>query len=106
MNTERRAAPRTATFEVNYAPLTIQSCLDWAKQLEAELDDADRRAGAAERVLAGIREDVYRVDQCRAAQKTAAGYHRNVSFDVVWDEALAALLEKRGPLPENPQHRL
>lgn len=108
---EKFRIPKTATKAqvedaLNERAVEISQLRSEMRELNRTLAEADRRAGAAERVLAGLREDVYRMDQCRARQKTEAGYHRNVSFDVVWDEALAAMIEKRGPLPENPQHRL
>jgi hypothetical protein len=55
----------------------------------AELAEADRRAGAAERELASCKEDVARLERVRDQMKDQWGVSRNVSFDVVWAEALA-----------------
>lgn len=57
-------------------------------QAEAALAEADRRAGAAERELASCREDVARFARVRDQMKEQWGVGRNVSFDVVWAEAL------------------
>lgn len=74
--------------------------LQAARLLTHERDEADRRAGAAER------EKVYFVNSYKRQQewldeaKQAAGYHVNVSFDDVWAEALAALLARRAEAPK------
>lgn len=57
--------------------------------LTKERDEADRRAGTAERMLSDKRETLYRLNHCRDNQKAAAGFDRNVSFDVVWASVLA-----------------
>lgn len=59
------------------------------QQLEADLAEADRRAGAAERNLAEEVESNRRMRQWISSAKAEAGYHDNISFDVVWDETLA-----------------
>jgi hypothetical protein len=64
-----------------------------------ERDDADRRAGAAERRLEYVSDTVRCHERWSREAKEAAGYHHNVSFDVVWAEALASLIEKRGKRP-------
>jgi DNA-binding protein H-NS len=69
-----------------------------------ERDEADRRAGAAERQLANASADLQRLTDWRDKQKEAAGYHRNISFDVVWQEALTAMLTTRGRRPTTLQH--
>lgn len=56
--------------------------------LAAERDEADRRAGAAERELASVRSDLDTMRRVREKMKEQWGAHPNTSFDVVWDEAL------------------
>lgn len=64
-----------------------------------ERDEADRRAGAAERLNAHLEKSASLTRSWLDEAKRAAGYSANVSFDVVWAEALAALLEKRSQPP-------
>ena len=59
------------------------------KDLKATLAEADRRAGAAERELENCRKDISRLNLFRDKMKTQWGVHPNVSFDVVWAQALA-----------------
>jgi len=59
------------------------------------LAEADRRAGEAERLLATCKEDVMRFEQVRSRMKYQWGADQRVSFDEVWDEALA--LKKAAP---------
>jgi hypothetical protein len=63
--------------------------------MKAERDEADRRAGAAERELADLKDRQMKADMWMEEAKAAAGYHRNDTFDDVWAEALAALKEKQ-----------
>lgn len=53
------------------------------------LAEADRRAGEAERLLATCKEAVMRFEQVRSRMKYQWGAEQRVSFDEVWDEALA-----------------
>ena len=53
------------------------------------LAEADRRAGEAERLLATCKENVMRFEQVRSRMKYQWGAEQRVSFDEVWDEALA-----------------
>jgi uncharacterized small protein (DUF1192 family) len=62
---------------------------------EYERDEADRRAGAAERELANLKEELLTYKDLRSQRKRAAGYDDDTSFDVVWADALAALKEKQ-----------
>lgn len=70
-------------------------------QIEAlvrERDEADRRAGAAERHTSGLADDLQRMYRVRDEMKDQWGVSRQVSFDVVWAEALAlktAMQEKQ-----------
>jgi multidrug efflux pump subunit AcrA (membrane-fusion protein) len=76
--------------------------------LQAERDEADRRAGAAERSAAALHETSQRFEKVRRRMKDQWGVHDNVSFDIVWQQALDAKqalaeLEARKPLP--PSYR-
>ena len=67
----------------------------WVQKLEAERDEADRRAGCAERHMAGLSDDVRRFEEARRRMKVQWGVHDNVSFDVVWQQALDAKAEAK-----------
>ncbi len=58
--------------------------------LEAERDDADRRAGAAERLLEGKTDRIIKRERWLRDAKEARGYHQNISFDRVWADTCAA----------------
>lgn len=58
-----------------------------------ERNEADRRAGAAERHMASLKDDSFKREQWLDKAKREAGYDRSVSFDVVWAAALKALLK-------------
>lgn len=81
------------------------------ESLRAERDEADRRAGAAERSAAAFHEDHQRFEQVRRRMKEQWGVDDRVSFDVVWQQALDAKqalaeLEARKPLPLSDDDRL
>ena len=57
--------------------------------LEAERDEADRRAGAAEREMQASKDTIARLNSVRSKQKRDWGVDDNTSFDTVWNEALA-----------------
>lgn len=61
--------------------------------LKKERDEADRRAGAAERELQRYKDAQQANDQWLDKAKEQWGVHRHTSFDLVWEEALAL---KRG----------
>jgi hypothetical protein len=65
------------------------------EQLRAERDEADRRAGAAERRLASLEDAAAKREQWLREAKEAAGFSPYVSFDVVWGQALEALRKDR-----------
>ena len=69
--------------------------LEVISSLQRQLAEADRRAGAAERLRASDAEALRAYATTRSKMKTQAGYDDNVSFDVVWADALAALLASR-----------
>lgn len=62
--------------------------------LVRERDDADRRAGAAERKMAAFQDSATTHQQWLDHAKLRAGYHRNVSFDIVFDDLLKERTER------------
>ena len=54
-----------------------------------ERDEADRRAGAAERGWEADRESLSTFRRVLDQMKEQRGYHRNETFDRVWDETCA-----------------
>ncbi len=58
-------------------------------ELERERDEADRRAGAAERAATQLREEASKRAYWLREAKAQAGYNDRISFDVVWDETFA-----------------
>lgn len=77
----------------------IQSLRARVQELEAERDEADRRAGRAERHMAGLNDDVRRFEAARRRMKAQWGVHDNVSFDVVWQQALDAKASQAQRVP-------
>jgi hypothetical protein len=61
---------------------------------ERERDEADRRAGSAERREKSTSQTLCSLTSWRDEQKDQAGYDRSVSFDVVWAETLAKAKER------------
>lgn len=61
--------------------------------LREALEEADRRAGAAERLRAQDQESIQARKRWLKKAKAEAGYDDSVSFDVVWKDALAAMKE-------------
>lgn len=55
---------------------------------ERDRDEADRRAGAAERLAAPTEDKYASLVAWRDRQKAEVGYDRSVSFDTVWAETL------------------
>ncbi len=90
----------------NYlCPITLRDvriAADALEALAAERDEADRRAGAAERLLESLQDDARNRNSWLWKAKKDAGYDQNISFDVVWSEALAALKAARDELPLPP----
>jgi hypothetical protein len=76
-------------------PLMLEAA-QHIEELTAERDNADRRAGAAERRMEDYQDTSIRRDQWLRKAKEDAGYHYNTSFDVVWADALAALKRAKG----------
>ena len=69
------------------------------ERLTRERDEADRRAGAAERELASARETLACHSRSRERMKDEAGYDRNVSFDIVWSDLMTELARLRPSQP-------
>lgn len=73
------------------------------ERLAKERDEADRRAGAAERQMESLEDAAIKRRHWLSEAKRQAGYHDNVSFDVVWAETLAkAQALSPQPEPEAP----
>lgn len=68
--------------------------MDTIESLKQERDEADRRAGAAERKLKRYAESEFLRETWTDKAKEQWGVHRNVSFDDVWEEALKAKGER------------
>jgi len=74
----------------------------------ADLDEADRRAGAAEQENARLRSEAAARSAWLSQAKREAGYPDSASFDVVWAEMLAKASgtgcgngdKERSPLPK------
>lgn len=80
------------------------NALEWYMQrirdLEKERDDADRRAGAAERKCEDFADTVARRNEWLSKAKREWGVDDRVSFDVVWKEALALKANGASPTGE------
>ena len=77
----------------------IEALQSRVQELEAEHDEADRRAGHAERHMAGLNDDVRRFEAARRRMKVQWGVHENVSFDDVWQQALDAKASQAQRVP-------
>lgn len=62
-------------------------------ELKIDLDEADRRAGEAERMLAQAQDSKIKRDLWLSKAKADWGVSDNVSFDTVWEEALKLKLD-------------
>jgi DNA repair exonuclease SbcCD ATPase subunit len=71
----------------NHYKRTIEKHPDVAFIIQ-ERDDADRRAGAAERKLEDMEETKRRHKFWLSQTKKEAGYADNISFDIVWADIL------------------
>lgn len=60
------------------------------EELRRQLAESDRRAGAAEREVMWLRSNANARQSWLDKAKDRAGYDRSVSFDVVFDDLLAA----------------
>ncbi len=70
-------------------------------RLQAEVNDADRRAGRAERENQCLRESLEKQNCWILQAKKDAGFDANVPFDIVWSQVLSASrgdkTQDRGP---------
>tara|TARA_B100000749_G_scaffold280829_1_gene279097 strand:+ start:109 stop:711 length:603 start_codon:yes stop_codon:yes gene_type:complete len=83
-------------ISVFIAARIISSALDGKDEtIQSQIDEADRRAGAAERKYNSFMEERSRYQNLLRQRKLDAGYDNSVSFDKIWDDALKALKEKR-----------
>ncbi len=77
----------------------------WARgriaTLTAERDEADRRAGAAEREMASLKEEARKRRWWLDSAKEARGYGMYVTFDRVWAETCAKADEAAGLRQQN-----
>jgi hypothetical protein len=55
------------------------------------IDEADRRAGAAERLLVDKSDTIFRSSRWKDEKKEKLGYDRNASFDVVFQDLIDLL---------------
>ncbi len=62
------------------------------------LNEAISRMFSAEKRVIELQNDVSRFERRRADMKREAGYPDNISFDVVWLDALRALKKSRGEI--------
>lgn len=85
------------------APAEERGSTETAEQLRAERDEADRRAGAAERQLASEVDARIRRNDWLHKAKQAWGAETTVSFDQVWAEALALKLTRQETSANSPQ---
>lgn len=96
MSNKPNIEPKPAT------PQTLEGALEEVRRLKNQvreqketIDEADRRAGAAERKMESLRDSANARKSWLSRAKKEAGYDDSVSFDKVWKEALAALLRQR-----------
>lgn len=83
-----RASRLTAQQNVGFLRHTGTMLARFA-DLVVERDDADRRAGAAERRLDHLEKAERNVQRWLEERKEELGYDTGVSFDTVWAETLA-----------------
>lgn len=89
VNSLQSIAGETVTIKGRRTGLaTLEALTAQVEQLTQERDEADRRAGAAERRQASTSDSLFKLNHWRDKQKVMAGYSPNVSFDIVWAETL------------------
>lgn len=81
--------PCDCSVSISGVRVEVERLRDENAGLRAERDEADRRAGAAERMQEHDREAAYARDSWLRKAKEQWGVGNNVSFDVVWSEALS-----------------
>ncbi|GJD65134.1 hypothetical protein [Methylobacterium frigidaeris] len=78
-----------ASHGYHVAAQRVRDALAEMTRLMAERDEADRRAGAAEREMASLKEEARKRRWWLDDAKRSRGYSMNTSFDVVWAETCA-----------------
>lgn len=88
--------PEEVKLVIDSKDTTIQALKDRISKLEAsikelqkEVDEADRSAGKANRLLEYKTEECIKRQDWLSKAKKQWGCNDNVSFDVIWEEALA-----------------
>ena len=93
-----QTTPHVDTRYSQHGAIKLLRCIDMDEleqlrqrvaELEMERDEADRRAGAAERGYASYLDAAVARDSWLKKAKAQWGADSNISFDVVWAEALA-----------------
>ena len=74
--------------QANVSAADFAMMCDEMKRLKEERDDADRRAGAAERMLERAQDNELANIKWMRKAKEQWGVSENTSFDVVWDQCL------------------
>ena len=94
------ASPKTweKTFQGSPAVPASKAAEEEIARLRAELAHADARAGAAERKLEHANDERARRSQWLSKAKREWGVDDNISFDVVWREALALKAQQQSDL--------
>ena len=90
--TWREKLRESVKFSTDMMDVTLKSTGELQQQLatvEKERDEADRRAGAAERYLEQLRQDDVATRRWLKRMKQEWGVHENTTFDHVWAECLA-----------------
>lgn len=90
---------------VDAADVTMAKAADHIEALTTERDDADRRAGAAERHLAWANEENSKRSRWLRKAKEERGYGDEVSFDRVWEEACKGADSAKALQAENERLR-
>ncbi len=78
----------------------LRASLAREAELVRERDEADRRAGCAERKNARLQDDAAGRSEWLHRAKSEAGYHDSISFDRVWAETRATALAAEAKLAE------
>jgi len=86
---ETRADPAGEVLELYELRTQVRDINTMLAGLRAERDEADRRAGSAERRLAFEEDTNRKRRQWNDEQKRARGYSTNDTFDKVWHDVCA-----------------
>lgn len=86
MKPDKSSITVTLDVDSSEAQATLNEYQRTIEQLRAERDEADRRAGAAERQLADAQDTVVKRRNWLDRAREERGYLHNISFDRVWRE--------------------